>query len=218
MRVLPLLALCGALFTRSVSARAETPARTGVDTPLDRVAPSPRVVSWARDLAPVEVMNGNTRESATIRFYGHDGEVDEAARQAFERIADAGGPTHSLSVRVEQLVVLAAYHFNGAGVIIVSSWRDHAGRHGTGEAMDFKLRGVSAWRLAAYLRGLPRAGVGVYTHRRTQFVHIDVREQSYHWLDASPPGVHWREAQLRDPHAAQRDAAWTPEMDLPRKP
>jgi hypothetical protein len=216
VRVLLLLAIGGVLFTLGARARAESPGRTGVDTPLERVAPTPRVASWARDLAPIEVMNGNTRDSASVRLYGRDGEIDETAREAFERIASAGGPSHTFHVRVEQLVLLASYHFDRATVIIVSAFREHAGRHGTGDAVDFKLRGVSAARLAAYLRGLPRAGVGVYTHRRTQFVHIDVRDQSYHWLDASPPGVHWHEAQLRDPHAAQRDASWTPEMDLPK--
>ena len=69
--------------------------------------------------------------------------------------------------------------------------------------------------LAAYLRGLPRVGVGIYTHPRTQFVHLDVRDQSYHWLDASPPGVKWREMQLRDAGASKRDEAWTPARDLP---
>ena len=30
-------------------------------------------------------------------------------------------------------------------------------------------------------------GVGVYTNPLTQYVHLDVRERSYHWIDASPP-------------------------------
>jgi hypothetical protein len=214
-RFVVLLVACGAWIARDVPARADTPGRTGADTPLERLPPAPRVASWARDLAPVEVVSGSTRDSAVVRFYGSDGEIDADAREAFERVACSGGPSHAFSVRVEQLVFLAAYHFRGAAIVIVSGWREHAGRHGTGQAVDFKLRGVSAARLAAYLRGVPRAGVGVYTHRRTQFVHIDVRDQSYHWLDASPPGVHWHEAQLRDPHGSRRDAAWTPEMDLP---
>jgi hypothetical protein len=46
-------------------------------------------------------------------------------------------------------------------------------------------------------------------------VHLDVRDASYHWLDASPPGVKWREKQLRDPTQMKRDAAWSPEQDLP---
>jgi hypothetical protein len=74
---------------------------------------------------------------------------------------------------------------------------------------------VYAGRLAAYLRGLPRVGVGIYIHPRTQFVHLDVRDQSYHWIDASPPGVKWRERQLHDAHAEKRDAAWTAQSDLP---
>jgi hypothetical protein len=209
------LATGAAVALDASSAGAESPAHAGVDTPLERVAPAPRVAAWARDLAPVEVVNGNTHERALLRFYRDDGEVDDDARVAFERVATSGGASHAFNVRVEQLVILAAYHFMGAGVVIVSSFREHAGRHGTGEALDIRLRGVRAATLAAFLRGMPRAGVGVYTHRRTQFVHVDVREQSFHWLDASPPGVHWREAQLRDPHAAARDASWRPEMDLP---
>lgn len=109
----------------------------------------------------------------------------------------------------------AALHYHGARVVAVSGWREHAGRHTAGEALDFKLQGVTAAALAAYLRSLPRVGVGIYTHPRTQYVHLDVREPSYHWLDGSPPGVTWKERQLRDPGQAKRDAAWTPEGDLP---
>ena len=58
-------------------------------------------------------------------------------------------------------------------------------------------------------------GVGIYTHPRTRYVHLDVREQSYHWLDASPPGITWKERALWDPKLVERDAAWTPEADLP---
>jgi len=50
---------------------------------------------------------------------------------------------------------------------------------------------------------------------RVHYVHLDVRDASYHWLDASPPGIKWREKQLRDPTQEKRDAAWSPEQDLP---
>jgi hypothetical protein len=109
----------------------------------------------------------------------------------------------------------AAYHFGSAHIQIVSGFRSNAGRHGTGDALDFKLVGVRASILAAYLRDAPRAGVGIYTHPRTQFVHLDVRDVSYHWIDASAPGKHWREGTLRDPGGKKRDASWTPDWDLP---
>jgi uncharacterized protein YcbK (DUF882 family) len=178
--------------------------------------PRPRVAHWATALDPIEVRHVATRANARVRLYAEDGSIDAGACEAFDRIASGyDDPIHPLSTRVEQLVMKAAYHFRGASVLVVSGWRTGAARHGTGEAIDFKLDGVRSSELAAYLRMMPRVGVGVYTHPRTQFVHLDVREPSYHWIDASPPGVRWREAMLRDPRASTLDASWTPQMDLP---
>ncbi len=198
------------------SAPTVAPGRAVIETPLaaavDRDA---RTASWAEALQPLEVTSVATGASASIRLYTPEGEVDEEARMQLEHVAARDGEQHELDARLDQLVVKAAYHFGGAHVLVVSGWRAHAGRHSSGEALDFKLQGVPAARLAAYLRGLPRAGVGIYTHPRTQYVHLDVREPSYHWIDASPPGVTWKERRLRDPHQVERDASWTPENDLP---
>jgi uncharacterized protein YcbK (DUF882 family) len=185
------------------------------DTPLAAEARPPRITPWAAALAPLEMTNVTTRARARIRLYDGGGSINEDARATFERIAAGSDDVRPLASRLEQLVVKAAYHFSSAAVRVVSGFRPNAGRHGTGEALDFKLEGVPASRLAAYLRHLPRVGVGIYTHPRTQFVHLDVRDASYHWLDASPPGVKWREAMLADPLAKKRDATWTPEMDDP---
>jgi uncharacterized protein YcbK (DUF882 family) len=174
-----------------------------------------RSVSWAEALAPLEVTNLAKGGNATIRLYGPDGEIDERERARLETVVAVDGQPHVLAARLEQLVVKAAHHFGDAPVVVVSGWREHAGRHTAGEALDFKLGCIGAARLAAYLRELPRVGVGIYTHPRTQYVHLDVREASYHWLDASPPGVTWRERALRDPGQMKRDASWTPESDLP---
>ena len=104
-------------------------------------------------------------------------------------------------------MVKAAAHFDGTEVDVVSSFRDGArpgSHHRSGDALDWSLRGVAAAKLAAYLRRGARVGVGVYTHPRTQFVHLDVREQSYHWADASPPGRSWRESAHDGPRRARR--------------
>lgn len=185
------------------------------DTPLQEAARTVRRVPWAEALPPVEVKSEATGEHESIRLYGADGEVDGDALARFEQIAARDGDVHDLTPRVVQLVFKAAYHFKSPRILIVSAWRADAGRHTSGDAVDFKLEHVRASLLAAWCRSLPRAGVGVYTNRRTQFVHVDVRDTSYHWLDASPPGVKWREKQLRDPTQVKRDAAYSPEQDLP---
>jgi hypothetical protein len=65
------------------------------------------------------------------------------------------------------------------------------------------------------LRQLPRTGVGVYTDKRTQYVHIDSREHSFHWLDASPPRRHWRERSIGAPDLEKSDALYNPLQDWP---
>ena len=129
--------------------------------------------------------------------------------------AGRDGEPHPLAPRVEQLLFKAAYHFGGAPIVVVSAWRSHAGKHTAGEAIDFKLRGVPAAKVAAYLRGLSRVGVGIYTHPSTQFVHVDVRDPSYHWVDGSASGARGRERQMADRTVLKRDAAYAAEMDLP---
>lgn len=183
-----------------------------------RVEPDP--VPWATTLPALAVDNRNTGAHGTLRLYTATGTLDLAACRAFMTIAvsakDADVESEPLDTRLLQLAARAAYHFGGKALTIVSATRKGAhGKHGTGEALDFKLDGVSAAELAAYLRTYPRAGVGIYTHPKTQYVHLDVRDHSYHWVDASPPGVTWREALLPDPKQAVRDAAYDAWSDLP---
>jgi uncharacterized protein YcbK (DUF882 family) len=178
---------------------------------------------WASALGPIEVANRNTNARGSIRLYDDHGQLDREQARAFMRLAGSGKAPDDgsedderLDVRVVQLAIRAAYHFKAPALSIVSATRPGAkGKHGTGEALDFALEGVKAPLLAAYLRGLPRAGVGIYTHPKTQYVHLDVREHSYHWIDGSPPGVSWREQLLSDKTQAVRDASWSPRSDLP---
>jgi hypothetical protein len=210
-----LVSVALALALHDAPLRAARAAVVATDTPLGEGERPARQQSWATELAPLDVTNVTTKARSRLRLYGGDGSIDENACEDFERVAAGADEPRRLARRLEQLVVKAAYHFGNARVLMVSGFRPHAGRHGTGDALDFKLEGVPAARLAAYLRRLPRVGVGIYTHPRTQFVHLDVRDASYHWIDASPPGVKWREARLYDPSAQKRDATWTPEMDEP---
>jgi uncharacterized protein YcbK (DUF882 family) len=204
------------LFARDAPAHGFTQAHRGTETPtMTAASRDARSASWAEALAPIQVTSMATGRSESVRLYGLDGEVDDVARTQLEQVVARDGEQHALEPRLERLLVKAAHHFGDKRVLVISGWREHAGRHTTGEALDFKLRGVLAATLASYLRSIPRVGVGIYTHPRTQYVHLDVREPSYHWMDGSPPGVTWRERQLRDPGQMKRDASWTPDSDLP---
>ncbi len=175
-------------------------------------------VPWAASLPEVAVQCGNTNATAGVRLYRTDGVLDETAFDAFLQTVAENDDVRTINERTVRLAFKAAYHFKSPKLTVVSSWRRGHGPHSTGDALDFRLEGVGASRLAAYLRTLPRAGVGIYTHPQTQYVHLDARDQSFHWLDASPPGKTWREAALGDKKRDERDLAWTEDMDLPTDP
>src|SRR3954464_6601812 len=176
-------------------------------------------------LPSLRFSNQSTRQSALVRLYDDLGRVDEAEALRLDALlADTRDPkncaTISLDRRTLQLAVRAALHFHVSEVQVVSAYRKpgrrREGPHASGRAIDFKLPGVQARLLASYLRTLPRVGVGVYTHPRTLFVHLDDRERSFHWLDASPPGRAWRELSLGGGAGLiKRDAAYARRDDWP---
>ncbi len=198
-------------------ARAVSEPRPVPELPSASEPAAALVTPWARELEPVKIENPNARLEGAVRLYGADGAVDLAALAEFRRLVGDGQREAPLAERTVQLALKAAYHFGARTMVVISAYRPgrHNGPHGQGRAIDFKLNGVSAAKLAAYLRTLPRVGVGIYTHPNTQFVHLDVRETSWHWLDASPPGKRWREMPLPDAHRVERDATYTSASDLP---
>ncbi len=175
-------------------------------------------------LSPLSFTNINTRKTVSLRLYDSLGVVDEQEAQKLDLLlCDARDhdniQTRTIDRRLLQLVFRAAYHFSSGKVEVVSAYRKaihkREGMHAQGRAMDFKLAGVAAPTLAAYLRTIPRVGVGIYTHPKTQFVHLDVRDQSFHWLDASPPGRHWREMNIGSKALIALDARYSRKDDWP---
>lgn len=206
---------------RDTSAPTSAPTAAAAESELEQPEHSSPA---ARAVWPLRITHLNTQRSETIALYDEQLRVDTCAAARLDALlCDARDPdevhTTLLDRRTLQLVYRAAYHFGVKEVQVVSAYRRRGrrreGLHAQGRAIDFKLPGVPAAALASYLRKLPRVGVGVYTHPRTQYVHLDARDTSYHWLDASPPGRSWRERTLRSPSAAARDAAYSPADDLP---
>ncbi|MET0592948.1 MAG: DUF882 domain-containing protein [Polyangiaceae bacterium] len=180
----------------------------------------PKPANW-----PLRISYVNTQKTTSVRLYDATGKVDRAAAAELdELLCDVRDPAHprttTLDRRTLQLLFRAAYHFRAREVEVISGYRKPGrrpeGRHGEGRAVDFRLPKVRASALAAYLRTLPKVGVGLYTHRATQFVHLDSRDRSYHWLDPSPPGVSLPERPLAaGGETVKRDESYAPTDDLP---
>ncbi|MCA9602335.1 MAG: DUF882 domain-containing protein [Myxococcales bacterium] len=92
---------------------------------------------------------------------------------------------------------------------IVSGYRPTArkgSRHRHGEAIDFQVDGVSKEDVVAFAKTIPGTGVGYYPN--SIFTHVDVRAESYSWVDESGPGQKPRYTQKGpvDPVAAAAEA------------
>lgn len=208
-------------------AASSTPFSLPLPEPLPRTEGAIRAPDPFERLAAVMFKNRNNQQTVTTKLYGHDGHIDEsAATQLDTLLSDTRDPNQPKTTQIErrllQLLFRTAYHFQASSIEVTSAYRAtgrrREGLHATGRAIDFAIAGVKTEELASYLRKLPRVGVGVYTHRRTRFVHLDVREQSYHWLDASPPGRTWRGLSIGDRGMAARDATYRAEDDWPEPP
>ncbi len=232
-RVLSVVALCGVLSAavlafglrpRSAPAAIKSAPAAAVPQPAPVVAPAEPPPSRYSLLPALRLENQTTHEVVEAKLYDKFGNIDEvAAAQLDTVLCDGRDPKHPKTTRINrrtlQLLFKAAYHFGLYEVEVVSAFRKpgrrREGFHGKGDAIDFRLRGLDAPLLAAYLRDQPRTGVGVYTHPKTRYVHIDSRDASFHWLDASPPRRRWREKSIGSADLLQRDRAYRPALDLP---
>jgi uncharacterized protein YcbK (DUF882 family) len=118
------------------------------------------------------------------------------------------GNEHPVDPHVLDLVYRVAVHFSSQEVRVISGYRtpkngSHS-NHGKGRAIDLVFPGTSDEEVARYARELGFVGVGVYPV--SGFVHLDVRDRSYFWVDNSGPGKKNRTRGILADLAAKSDA------------
>ena len=149
-------------------------------------------------IAPV---NSNGGERVSIVPQRDDGGFTEDDLRLAARAFTPKGrqKVHAIAPHLLTLVYRAQVHFKAPLVHLVSGYRpDRAGsRHTQGRAIDMVIPGVSNEDLAAYVRQFGFVGVGIYP--KSGFVHLDVRENSYFWVDNSLPDERCR----AEPHLAE---------------
>lgn len=118
------------------------------------------------------------------------------------------GNEHPIDPRVLDLVYRVAVRFSAPEIRIISGYRTprpggHS-NHGKGRAIDLIVPGASDEDVARFAREQGFVGVGVYP--TSGFVHLDVRERSYFWVDYSGPGKRNRTRGILGDLAQKSDA------------
>lgn len=135
---------------------------------------------------------------------GFDSEDLQRAEEALA--ARRSGARHPIEPGVLDRVYRAQRHFRVPFVWVVSGFREDraTSRHTMGRAMDVVMPGVRDTVLAEHFRAEGFSGVGTYT--LSGFVHIDVRNRSYFWLDGTSPGRRSRARRVLVSRASSMDA------------
>ena len=113
-------------------------------------------------------------------------DLDHAARV----MRDHSGNEHPVDPHLLDVIYRLQVHFSAPEIRIISGYRTPRGgatsNHGKGRALDLVVPGASDEDVAKLAREQGFAGVGIYPV--SGFVHVDVRERSYFWVDTSGPG------------------------------
>jgi uncharacterized protein YcbK (DUF882 family) len=153
----------------------------------------------------------NTSERADIPALTDDGAF---AAHDLDRAAHLLRDPHTGNeYPVEPRVLGALYRiqrkFGAQEIRVISGYRTPRGtggsNHGKGRAIDIVVPGTSDEDVAKFARDMGFMGVGVYPV--SGFVHVDVRDRSYYWIDSSGPGRRNRERGVLGDVAQRADAA-----------
>lgn len=160
---------------------------------------------WDGKMTVVRVRDA---ERKTITVLDRRGRVRRYARRTISRLARSkGGRVRLLHPRLIRLLGKVAESFSGHEIEIISGYRPprrgHRSQHAKGRAIDFRVRGVSNSTLFRLIRGFSKVGAGYYPN--STFVHLDVRDRKYLWIDVSGPGEPARYVEV-DEHALAAEA------------
>jgi uncharacterized protein YcbK (DUF882 family) len=118
------------------------------------------------------------------------------------------GNEHPVDPRTMDLVYRLQVHFKAPEIRIISGYRTprpgNNSNHGKGRAIDLVVPGATDEDVAKLAREQGFTGVGVYPV--SGFVHVDIRERSYFWIDTSGPRQRSRIRGILGELAAKSDA------------
>ncbi len=118
------------------------------------------------------------------------------------------GEEYPLDADMLDLAYQIQVHFKSEAIRVISCYRApkaaSRSNHGRGRAIDIVVPGAKDDEVAAFARTRGFVGVGLYP--TSGFVHVDVRPESYSWIDRSGPGQSSREQGTLATEAAASDA------------
>ncbi len=142
---------------------------------------------------PVTLYRVRTDETEEVSLVFCSGKTNPDGLDVLSKIS---GPPRKempfpLHPRLAQLIQRVSEKYPGKRIEIVSGQRlpkqkGNESYHNKGQAIDFRMEGISNKDLATFVRKFKNVGVGYYPN--SVFIHMDTREKDAYWVDYSRPG------------------------------
>lgn len=161
-------------------------------------APNRQAPVDARGRPKLVVFSLNTQERVELTAMSDGGgfSAEDLERAAHALREPSSGNEHPIHPRILDVVYRLQRRFTAQEIRVISGYRTprggRASNHGKGRAIDLVVPGASDDDIATFAREQGFVGVGVYPV--SGFVHVDVRDRSFFWVDTSGPG---RRSRLR---------------------
>lgn len=164
----------------------------------------------------------NTNDRTELAPYTKDGgfSAEDLDRASYVVREPRSGNRHPIEPHLIDLVYRLETHFNSPEIRVVSCYRTPSGKgrsnHGRGRAIDFIVPGATDEEVAKVARDFGFVGVGIYP--TSGFIHMDVRDRSYFWVDRSGPGKRNRAKGILSDLAHKSDIAALARGEKPMAP
>lgn len=182
--------------------------------------------TWQGGMRDIVLHAVNTGETVVVRPFRPDGSLNPEATASLQQVLrdHRAGAAHEVDARLLSVLYRLVTVLEAPQVNVISAFRRQRGRghslHAEGKAIDIVVPGVEQERVAEVARGFGHVGVGTYP--TSGFVHLDVRDRSYFWVDRSGPGQRGRVVQVRADESRAADARYdaasdriSPRADVP---
>lgn len=192
---------------RANGLRAGARLRAGQRLILPGFEPAPEApADWGAPEAPGRVELRRPGEEPIVSTLRLPSGISRAGLQQLEAMMRRNTERDADRHTTPRLALLLAHlsdHFGGRAITVVSGFRDPRrfsgtdSQHVAGIASDIQIADVPNRTLWEYCRTIDAVGCGLYP--RSNFVHVDAREERTHWVDWSRPGRRPQYGTLRGP-------------------
>lgn len=161
----------------------------------------------------------NTRERVELSPQSDRGGFSADALDAAAHVLrdPRTGRSHPVEPHLLDLVYRLQVKFAAPEVRVISAYRApkrrSSSQHSHGRAIDIIVPGAADQAVAEEARRFGFVGVGIYP--TSGFVHIDVRERSFFWVDKSGPGRRNRTRAILGEKASESDKTAAARGDRP---